>query len=175
MVMFPPVRLDCCEHGWRRTWSPPCPLCSGARLADEAGLYWHGGAPGRVAGDWIAPPATTGASGLHEYLPEHLRGTHEAGRTDRVYVGTEPGVGALYAGIYCDKATRRFGGTIYRVRPVMPLEVDPDAKTVGLSYACRAALVLDAHELTKLEALSIARRALGRGAVRGKARRWGAR
>lgn len=167
---FKPVRLDRCGHGWRRDWPAPCPGCTRQTLASEIGEYWHGGAPGRLEGELLVPRKFTGAPGLASYLPTSAV---KVSRDDRVYVGTTPDVARLFAALYYDRASREIGGTIYRVRPVLALEVDPGAKEDGVSYQVTAALVVQVCEtLARREALAISRKALGREAMRGRAKRW---
>lgn len=91
--------------------------------------YFHGGPAGRQRGANLLPPCITKVKGLADY------GADGVCRRDRVYVTTDQRAALMYA-------AGHHKGVIYRVKPLGPLEDDPDCLLPGLSYQCERAAVL---------------------------------
>lgn len=98
--------------------------------------YWHGGAPGLSVGNEIHPAVE---------LPKPMAYSNPEYDTDpaRVYVTTDKNFAASFASQWIDtKRLKAGGGTLYRVRPVGELEIDPDyAHVPGLAYSCSSAVI----------------------------------
>lgn len=95
---------------------------------------WHGGVPGMKAGSTLLPPDLTGAQSLSEYRQMVGAGA-DVLRTDRVFVAADREVARAYAAL-------KPNGALYEVRPLGELEEDPDCTVPGLSWQCRAAVVV---------------------------------
>jgi Lar family restriction alleviation protein len=96
-------------------------------------MYYHGGIPGLNVGDRILPPRKTGKDTLLKYA--RVVDPNGPQRDDRVYVTTSKAMACSFAFVYPN-------GDVYAVRPVAPLERDPDCLENGLSYQCPEAVVL---------------------------------
>ena len=104
--------------------------------------YWHGGAPGRSALDWLEPPAVSGARSMASYCPEPEQAAFTAAgyaRADLVYVTTRRDDARVFAALWCDDNS--LGGSLYEVRPEGELTLDPDCPD-GTSWTCARALVV---------------------------------
>lgn len=91
-------------------------------------VYYHGGIPGLRVGQYILPPAETGAVSVAELPdapPEMQAEIEKVHRRDRVYLTTSRGVAELWACFYPGPSTVR-GGDVYRVEPEGDVEPDPD-------------------------------------------------
>lgn len=104
-------------------------------------VFWHGGAPGIQVGKRVRPAAGLPMPNTYR-LPGYI-----ADRT-KVYVTTDRKLATHYAASWAGlNGSFQTGGTLYRVEPSGPLEVDPDYDQVpGLSYACRLAVVVEIAE-----------------------------
>jgi len=93
---------------------------------------FHGGYPGLAIGDFVEPPAVTGADHtLSAYVPD---GAPWGTRTDVVYVTPRQDTARAYAAMYPD-------GALYRVEPVDVVGPDPDAPDEAVM--CRRARVVE--------------------------------
>jgi len=104
--------------------------------------YYHGGAPGRLPGDYLLPPSETGVKPLlahHE--PKDKEWVDEVRDDSKVYVTTERNIAIALAAFWTDGET--LGGSVYAVEPVGELEADPDYLGEGqVSFRCDSAKVL---------------------------------
>jgi len=90
--------------------------------------YYHGGVSGLRVGQYILPPAETGAISVAELpdAPADMQAEIEkVHRRDRVYLTTTRGVAELWA-CFCPGPSTVRGGDVYRVEPEGPVEPDPD-------------------------------------------------
>jgi len=87
--------------------------------------FYHGGPRGLRM---ILPPETTGARSIAAEINSRVCSR------SRIYVTTDYAAAVMYASV-----VER--GTVYEVRPVGPIEHDPDCSTIGLSYQCLAAKI----------------------------------
>ena len=100
-------------------------------------LFWHGGSPGIALGKRVRP-----ASGLPK--PFGYLNPGSSADPSRVYVTTDMKFARSFAAKWVSITNfAEFGhGTLYRVRPIGGLEIDPDFdQTDGLSYTCQIAVV----------------------------------
>ncbi|MBT1611879.1 GNAT family N-acetyltransferase [Curtobacterium poinsettiae] len=133
------------------------------RRQQQAVTYWHGGVPGRQVGDFIL--SANDRANDPTVAPEHRsRTTGVAGvtRPDHVYFSTDRDFARAYAGNYseADEETgaKLLHGTLYRVEPEGPVEVDPDFPH-QVSYSATRARVVDVVEedvfMTPYDALAV--------------------
>ena len=120
---------------------------------EQAIHYWHGGQRGLSVGDYILPPARTGAPATSDYAKRIAGG--EVMRADRVYITTDPDAALMFAAMHPS------GGTVYRVDPVGELVHDPDCDTPGLSFECERARILSKRNVTGYEMKKIRRALMG--------------
>lgn len=101
-----------------------------------AEAYWHGGAPGRLVGERLLPPAKTGVVPCSDFLPP---GVHSPSRRDRVYITTVFLEALMFAVMHPHK------GYVYRVIPIGPIERDPDymGSGPGGSFQCEEAIIIE--------------------------------
>jgi hypothetical protein len=100
-------------------------------------IYYHGGVPGLGLGDLLLPPSKSGVKAGADYLPDQNRTSHV--RRDRVYLGTDHGIGVMFAAMYPE----REGGWIYEVEPIGTVEPDADwAGEPGVSVQVESARVV---------------------------------
>lgn len=128
--------------------------------------YYHGGVPGLRVGQYILPPAETGAlslSDMVELLPVRQELAEETLRVhsrERVYLTTELDTAIVFAGHYPHpEGARRRGGDVYRVEPEGEIEPDPDYEgDDGASIAAPRARItgIVATGVTRRRALHIA-------------------
>lgn len=84
----------------------------------ETPTYWHGG--GRIEGDFVLPPAETGAKNLLDYAADagaQLDAKHV--RRDRVFLTTDYKTATMFAAATAQP-------WVYEVEPVGTVEADPD-------------------------------------------------
>ncbi len=115
----------------------------------QATTFFHGGAPGRRALDWLEPPSATGARSMASYAPPGARAVIDAARPGVLdesigYITTDRQTARAFAAVWCDE--RRLGGSLYEVRPEGDVDIDPDCPD-GTSFRCRRALVVKVHAL----------------------------
>jgi hypothetical protein len=103
--------------------------------------YWHGGPEGRGVGEFLLPPAETGARYTTGALACDAGAVY---RRDRVYVTTDRNAARIFAASWPR-------GVVYEVEPVGDLEPDPDCSEPGLSFACARARVLRVYFLSRKE------------------------
>jgi len=94
--------------------------------------YYHGGNAGLPIGQYILPPAETGADNMADLNPLL--------RKDRVYV-TKDIAGAMFF------ASRARNPIVYEVTPVGELEDDPDHNIKGIPFACPKAEIIGLHSV----------------------------
>jgi hypothetical protein len=90
--------------------------------------YYHGGVIGLRVGQYILPPAETGAFSVADCAsaPEAEQAQIErVHRKDRVYLATDKRIAMLWAALY-PLGTAAEGGWVYRVEPEGEVEPDPD-------------------------------------------------
>jgi hypothetical protein len=96
------------------------------------GQLWHGGAPGRAAGEWLLPPSETGIASQVR-AASVAQGRIEIGqRDDRVYVTTDRRLARAWAGIWMIDGENPGSGTLYQVQ-VDPSHLEPDDDFLSLS------------------------------------------
>ncbi|KSV95424.1 hypothetical protein [Sinorhizobium sp. GL28] len=93
--------------------------------------YFHGGYGGLSVGQFVLPPAMTGAPSTAQF------GAHGVCDTSKVYVCTD-----LHAALFFAGGHPSGNGKVYEVAPAGELTADPDALIDGLSYSCDKARVL---------------------------------
>lgn len=100
--------------------------------------YWHGGAAGRSVHDSILPASQVPEMRLlYSTVPQGMLGTFQQ---DFVYITTNEGLAFNYAQRYAQATGEP--GALYRVAPSREPLHDVDYP-VGISFRCRAAVVLD--------------------------------
>ncbi|KUN37748.1 hypothetical protein AQJ30_15810 [Streptomyces longwoodensis] len=97
--------------------------------------FYHGGVPGLRLDDRLLPPAVTGIEKSLTATAQELGASPEHARRDRVYVTTSRDVARVYAALAPD-------GALYEVLPVDELTPDPDCLAPGVSWMCKAAVVV---------------------------------
>ena len=121
-----------------------------ASASDQHISYWHGGVPGLAVGQEIRPA-------IERSMP--VAYLHKQYDTDpkRVYITTDKGLAASFAAQWFDaKKLKQGGGTLYRVRPVGMLEVDPDFDHVpGLAYSCDSAVIEKIEKCKIIETIEL--------------------
>lgn len=119
-------------------------------MTDET-EYWHGGAPGIGVGDYLLTPRQLIGRG-HHYAPRPGFMITSPKEADSVYFSSERQFARAYAyrnEILLPNGTRIRRGALYRVRPLGPVEEDPDFAGAGVSWCAPSAIVL-AVETTKV-------------------------
>lgn len=94
--------------------------------------YWHGGKRGLAVGSLLLPPSVTGEVPVAAYAP---LGQSLPANPERVYVTTDEAAALMYAVMHPSK------GSVYRVRPLGELALDPDCSAPGLSWECASAVI----------------------------------
>ena len=90
--------------------------------------YFHGGVIGLRVGDYVLPPAETGAASIADVATAPAEMLDEVSRVYRrnaVYLSTDPDVAFLFAAYFVG-GDRKRGGNVYRVEPDGDVERDPD-------------------------------------------------
>lgn len=112
--------------------------------------YWHGGAPGRAVGDRLISREQAAAAPLSYVVT--LPRIHDGGvtRKDRVYFANDREFARAYA--YQLEMTAIGGqivsrGTLYRVEPQGPIEIDEDYAGKGISWCSASAIVTAVEEV----------------------------
>lgn len=101
-------------------------------------VFFHGGAPGLKVGGWLLPLAETGVKGSDQYA-DYAPGAYWP---DHVYLSTDIQDAKMFAAFCTASHDPKRGGDVYRVVPVLPLSLDPDAKTEGRSWMSRRARIV---------------------------------
>ena len=96
----------------------------------EPTRYFHGGNDGLLVGEYILPPAETGADNMADLNPLL--------RKDRIYVTTNIAGAMIFA-----SAARN--PMVYEVTPEGGIENDPDSNEKGVSFACPKAKIIALH------------------------------
>ena len=104
-------------------------------------VYWHGGRGGMKKGQFILPPAITGAFSTAE-CGNHVIDTH------KVYVTTDFMIAAMFAAGVPK-------GDVYQVVPQGTLEEDPDCNEEGMSFSCDRACIVRRHRLSGQQRLAL--------------------
>ncbi len=92
--------------------------------------YFHGGHDGLLVGEYILPPAETGADNMADLNPLL--------RKDRVYITTN-----IASAMFFASAARN--PMVYEVTPEGGVEDDPDSNEKGVSFACLKAKIIALH------------------------------
>ena len=95
--------------------------------------YFHGGNAGLKVGQYILPPAETGAP-QNGSVPSHIRGK------DHIYMVRDFVEAAPWA-------AHHRSPIIYQVEPEGDVENDPDVEKPGLSYRCPKAKIVAVHNI----------------------------
>ncbi|WP_129590875.1 NAD(+)--rifampin ADP-ribosyltransferase [Bradyrhizobium shewense] len=95
--------------------------------------YFHGGNAGLKVGQYILPPAETGAA-QNGSVPSHIRGK------DHIYMVRDFVEAAPWA-------AHHESPIIYQVEPEGNVENDPDVEKPGLSYRCPKAKIVAVHNI----------------------------
>jgi hypothetical protein len=97
--------------------------------------YWHGGAAGRAVGDLLIPG--TDVPAYSQVIADMTKELFDQQRPDYVHITVDRNLAIDYAIL-----NAKFGAAaLYRVKPLGPLEGDPDYPQ-GVSHRCSRALVL---------------------------------
>jgi hypothetical protein len=126
-----------------RAQLPAAPVPSSGHR-DMTIRLWHGGAPGRLIGEFILPPSITG---LEKTTADDSRAggfLSIAQRRDRVYVTTRRQLAVAFAAAWENPTTGKAGGGgLYRVELLGEAEPDEDLLSLpGLSFQAQRAKVL---------------------------------
>lgn len=105
-------------------------------------VLFHGGMPGLRVGQWILPPTLTGVKGSDQYAT-YDPGTYSP---DLVYMVTDLEQARMFAAM-CPtgsggRGSGERGGDVYRVQPAIPVALDPDCVTEGMSWCAPRALIV---------------------------------
>jgi hypothetical protein len=137
------ARADRRQHNGTEDWGAL------VELRAYTGPWYHGGVPGLGLGAEVLPPSRTGRKALVDYAAE-LELLDEATRRsarDRVFVTRDLGQAVLFAALFVDDGALEVGGSVYRVEPKAPLELDPDWQgEPGVSAMTVSATVVEVVE-----------------------------
>ncbi len=93
--------------------------------------YFHGGFGGLSVGQFVLPPAMTGAPSTAQF------GAQGVCDTSKVYVCTD-----MHAALFFACGHPSGNGKLYEVAPAGELTADPDALIDGFSFSCSKARVI---------------------------------
>ena len=104
-------------------------------------VYFHGGPYGLREGDFILPPAITGAKSCSDLGVKINNNPH---RKDRVYVTTTMDAAFMFGAQapWCEVG-------IYAVIPWSELEPDPDCSEPNFSFQCESAKIIRVARISR--------------------------
>lgn len=117
------------------------------RLARQltGATFWHGGAPGLQAGEVLLTAHAALMAGRTDTAHSLQKG-YADGTTDsrRVYFTTDREMARGYCGLY--KVDDDVAGSLYRVAPIGPVQVDPDFDGRNVSWCAPGARIIEVEE-----------------------------
>jgi hypothetical protein len=120
-----------------RAVAPGYMLIDELRRLDTGDRFWHGGAPGLQAGDFVLPASETGTLAATDKVlfADAIQDGAVPYSSECVYLTNNIELALIFAGRY------RGLGSVYEVSPVGRLDLDPDGSCAG-SYICERAKIV---------------------------------